>query len=295
MRWPLYQHVIFDFDSTLSGIEGIDVLAERAGVGDKVSELTQRAMDGRTALESVYEKRLSTIQPTRGEIRALKEQYRKHLTEDAQSVVSALHSLGHEVYIVSGGLLEPIVEIGTSLGIPAGNIEAVEIQYDEFSGEWWLAQDGPGDRNQPFLKSNQNVLEKTHGKSSVIERLLEGKRGKSLLVGDGTSDLVASTAVDLFVGYTGVVERERIVKHAPVLLRSRSLAPLIVLSVGISATARLEGGEHQALVRKACKLIDAGALEFNDQQLCECFESAYLKRAGGGSSIFGSGCDKLDI
>lgn len=288
MRWPIYEHVIFDFDSTLSGIEGIDVLAEQAGVGDQVTELTQQAMDGRTALESIYEKRLSTIQPTRGEIKALKEQYRKHLTEDAQGVVSALQEIGHEVYIVSGGLLEPIVEIGAALGIPPGNIQAVEIQYDEFSGEWWLSQGGPGGRNQPFLKSNQTDLEKTHGKSGVIQKLLDGRRGKSLLIGDGTSDLVAGSAVDLFIGYTGIVERDRIVQSAPVLLRSRSLAPVIVMSAGMEAMTRLEGGDHRALVGKARRLIDAGALVFNDQGLGERFGNAYRKMAGNGAEIFDS-------
>ncbi len=272
MRWYTYDHVIFDFDSTLSGIEGIDVLADKAGVGEKVSELTQQAMDGKTELESVYEQRLSTIRPTRGQIRALKEQYRKHLTEDAREVISALHLLGIETYIVSGGLLEPIVEIGTGLGIPAENIKAVEIQYDEFSGEWWLAQNGLNDRDQPFLKSNQTALEKTHGKAGVIEQLLCGKRGRSLLVGDGASDLVAGCAVDLFVGYTGIVERERVVTSAPVLLKSRSLAPVIVLSAGLRAFDGVEDKRFQTLFRKAFELIDAGMLQFNDRNLGERFK-----------------------
>jgi phosphoserine phosphatase len=270
----------------LSGIEGIDVLAERAGVGNEVSELTQQAMDGSTELESVYEKRLSTIQPTRGEIRALKEQYRKHLTEDATAVVAALHSLGHEVYIVSGGLIEPIVEIGTALGIPGENIKAVEIQYDEFSGEWWLAQDALHGRNQPFLKSNQSALEKTHGKAGVIEKLLCEKRGKSMLIGDGTSDLVAGSAVDLFVGYTGIVERERIVNSAPVLLKSRSLAPILLLSAGMQAVQKLEASAQRMLVRKACRLIEEGSVEFNDKKLGERFRRSYRQRSGSGDPIF---------
>ncbi|MCC6606951.1 MAG: phosphoserine phosphatase, partial [Anaerolineae bacterium] len=31
MRWPPYKHVFFDCDSTLTTVEGIDVLAETAG------------------------------------------------------------------------------------------------------------------------------------------------------------------------------------------------------------------------------------------------------------------------
>ena len=286
MRWPLYEHVIFDFDSTLTGIEGIDVLAEQAGVGDEVAALTQQAMDGSTQLESVYEERLTTIQPTRGEIVALKEQYRKHITEDAAEVVGALQALGQEVYIVSGGLIEPIIEVGTALGIPAGHIEAVEIQYDEFSGEWWMAQDGLRGRDKPFLKSNQSALEKTHGKAGVIEKLLRDERGRSLLVGDGTSDLAARSAVDLFIGYTGIVERQRIVENAPVLLRSRSLAPVLILSAGMQLTRKLKAEAHQALVRKACKLIDEDSLAFNDTGLGERFQRAYKAATNTSELIF---------
>lgn len=287
MRSPVYVHVIFDFDSTLSAIEGIDVLAENAGVGDEVSELTRRAMDGLTELESIYERRLSTISPTRGQIKALKEQYRKHLTEDAREAIAALHYLGCETYIVSGGLIEPIVEIGCGLGIPPKNIRAVEIQYDEFSGDWWMAQNVGYGRDQRFLKSNHTALEKTCGKAAVIEKLLEGKRGRSMLVGDGTSDLVARDTVDLFVGYTGVVEREAIVRSAPVLLASASMAPIIVLAGGGLAIERLEGGAHADLICKACRLIDGGALRFNDQDLGKRFLGDYTRAAGTRRSIFG--------
>ena len=286
MRWPTYEHIVFDFDSTLSTIEGIDVLADQAGVGEEVSELTQRAMDGSAKLERVYEKRLAAIRPTRGQIRALKEQYRKHLTEDARALVGALQSLGHEVYIVSGGLIEPIIDIGAALGVPFGNIKAVEIQYDEFSGEWWLAHDGRDGRNQPFLKSNRTALERTHGKAGVITQLLEGRRGRAMLVGDGTSDLVAGPSVDLFVGYTGVVARRKIIEGAPVLLKSRSLAPLLVLSGGARALSGLVGTPHQALVAKACELIEGGALEFNDAALSERFRLAYERERGADGPIF---------
>ena len=46
MRWPPYRHVIFDCDSTLTKVEGIDILAEAAGKGDEVRRLTDAAMNG---------------------------------------------------------------------------------------------------------------------------------------------------------------------------------------------------------------------------------------------------------
>ena len=50
-RYPL---VVFDCDSTLSTIEGVDELALRAGVGDEVARLTTAAMAGEVPLDQVY-------------------------------------------------------------------------------------------------------------------------------------------------------------------------------------------------------------------------------------------------
>ena len=46
MRWPHYEHIFFDCDSTLTAVEGIDVLAESAGKRQRVEMLTQAAMEG---------------------------------------------------------------------------------------------------------------------------------------------------------------------------------------------------------------------------------------------------------
>ena len=53
MRWPPYDHIFFDCDSTLSTIEGIDILAENVGKKDEVEELTKAAMEGQLDLEDV--------------------------------------------------------------------------------------------------------------------------------------------------------------------------------------------------------------------------------------------------
>ena len=58
---PPFDTVVFDCDSTLSAVEGIDELA-----GDhsaEVSELTRRAMDGEVPLDQVYGRRLEMIHP----------------------------------------------------------------------------------------------------------------------------------------------------------------------------------------------------------------------------------------
>jgi len=65
VRWPEFSHVIFDCDSTLSTVEGIDVLAEGLGLSDEVAGMTDAAMAGEIDLSEVYAARLQMLQPSR--------------------------------------------------------------------------------------------------------------------------------------------------------------------------------------------------------------------------------------
>jgi len=135
MRWPHYEHVFFDCDSTLTTIEGIDVLADHAGKKWRVEVLTRAAMDGELDLEEVYGKRLLAVKPTREQIRNIRQAYKRNVVEDAAAVIAALQHLGHKVYIISGGLAEPVEEFGIFLGVPQENIRAVGVAYNQLSGQ----------------------------------------------------------------------------------------------------------------------------------------------------------------
>ncbi|MGI9621577.1 MAG: hypothetical protein ACR2PK_01975, partial [Acidimicrobiales bacterium] len=76
-RWPEFAHVIFDCDSTLSTVEGIDVLAEDLGFDDEVAALTQAAMEGEVELNSVYAQRLRMLKPSKQAIAALRAAYKQ--------------------------------------------------------------------------------------------------------------------------------------------------------------------------------------------------------------------------
>ena len=59
---PPYGTVVFDCDSTLSAIEGVDELAGEKR--DEVEALTRRAMNGELSLDQVYGERLDLILAT---------------------------------------------------------------------------------------------------------------------------------------------------------------------------------------------------------------------------------------
>ena len=268
MRWPLYEHVFFDCDSTLTTIEGIDILAESAGKRWRVEVLTQAAMDGDLDLAEVYERRLRAVKPRQSQIRDIRRAYKQNPVEDAQAVIAALRELGQEVYIISGGLLEPVREFGLYLGVPKENIRAVGVTYNELSGHWWVGGD------QQYLDYEDGALTVSDGKADIVQELLAGKKGRSLLVGDGSSDLLAGSSVNLFVGFGGVVSRRKVREEAPAFINTPSLAPLLAVAAGPAALRQLVNTPFENLSRKAWDLIQTGAISFNDERLKTKFSEA---------------------
>ena len=268
MRWPHYEHIFFDCDSTLTTVEGIDILAESAGKKWRVEVLTKAAMDGDLDLEEVYAKRLQAVKPTRKQILDIRRSYKKNIVEDAYQLIAALQFLGHNVYIISGGLAEPVKEFGVFLGVPEENIRAVGVTYNELSGKWWIGGD------VQYMAYKEGALTVSDGKAEIVRELIGQNNGRSLLIGDGTSDLLAGRAVDLFVGYGGVEKRQRVLEAASVYLHTASLAPLLALAAGPAILRRLQGTAYQALGEKAFSQIQTGALTFQDERLKSKFDQA---------------------
>jgi phosphoserine phosphatase len=275
MRWPPYHHVFFDCDSTLTSVEGIDVLAESAGKGWRVEVLTRAAMDGELDLEEVYSKRLQAVRPTRKQVRAIRQKYKQNVVEDAAAVIAALQALGHQVYIISGGLAEPVREFGLFLGVDPDHIRAVDLRYNALSGRWWENRQEVGEAETSYLQFDEGALTLSDGKAEIVRELIGNQPGRSLLIGDGHSDLLAGRAVDLFVGFGGVVSRESVRAAAPAFIHSTGLAPLLALAVGPALLPELLTTEHAQIAQKAIYHLSEGVITFQDERLSQKFKQAY--------------------
>ena len=212
---PRFRTVLFDCDSTLSAIEGIDELA--VNCREDVEQLTDAAMRGRIPLEEVYGRRLDLVRPTRGAVEALGRTYVARLVPDARETVAALHAAGVDVRILSGGLLPAVLAVADVLGVARDRVDAVGISF---------AADGSYagyDTSSP--------LAATGGKRRAIERW--NVERPAMMVGDGSTDLEARPVVDLFVAFAGIVERPAVVQAADVVVRSNSLAPLLPLALHV--------------------------------------------------------------
>lgn len=232
-----FDFVFFDCDSTLSTIEGIDELARFKGQFGFVSTLTNSAMAGEVPLEAVYRRRLEILAPTPEEVAGLATQYRLNVVADARDVIGALQHAGKEVFIISGGLSGAVRPFGTWLGVPVDHIRAVDI-----------ALAGP----EPAL------LATSDGKRVVVKEMLGDRLGRSMLVGDGASDLAAREVVDLFVGFTGVVEHPRVVAAADALITGDSLAPVLGLALTESEEIALSATVFGRVVEESRTRIEAG-------------------------------------
>lgn len=272
MRWPPYKHIFFDCDSTLTTVEGIDILADMVGKKWRVEVLTNAAMDGKLDLEEVYAKRLHAVRPTRAQIREIRRVYKRNTVEDAKAVIAALHFLGHHVYIISGGLEEPVREFGLYLGVPAERIRAVHVDYNRLAGSWW--QNDGFAASERYLDFEEGALTVSNGKAQIVQELLGSQHGRSLLIGDGISDLLAGQTVNLFVGFGGVITRSRVLSEAPAFIHSASLAPLLAIAAGPAALRQVTGTEHEAVFQKAYNQIAQGVISFNNERLKEKFKQA---------------------
>jgi phosphoserine phosphatase len=217
---PAFASVVIDVDSTLCGIEGIDFLAERrgGGVGTEIAALTDRAMRGEVALESVYGERLTIVRPSATDVSALADEYRETLAPGAQAAIASMRAAGVRLILVSGGVRQAIAPLARALGFPDQDLFAVSISFDSagvYAG---------------FDKSSPLTTQR--GKAEVLRRLLtEGKLMRPVLaVGDGATDVPLREIADRFAAFTGFARRQSVVANADLELASFAELEKAVLS-----------------------------------------------------------------
>lgn len=189
--------VCFDVDSTVLTDEGIDMLAEQAGCGLEVKELTSSAMDGLTLFEDSLQARLNVIRPSL----AMLEKFNKRpttFTPGLQGLVEQLQRRGVDVFLVSGGFRQMIDPVALKLGLdPKHHVVANTLLFDangDFEGF---------DSTEPTSRSG--------GKAKALQQLRERNNfSKIVMVGDGVTDLEARPPADIMIGFGGVVVRPKV-------------------------------------------------------------------------------------
>lgn len=203
-----YRFVFFDVDSTLVTIEGIDVLARG---NPEIVRLTDAAMNGEIPLDEVYGRRLEIIKPTRADIEALGEQYLASIVDGAEETIATLRESGAIVHLVTAGIAQAIMPLAEKMKIRF--VHAVALRFHD-DGSY-----AGFDR--------RSLLARSGGKELVVRAVVSRSKGSSAFVGDGVTDLETKPVVNLFIGFGGVVQRDRVRQNAEVYVTEPTLRAVL--------------------------------------------------------------------
>ncbi|GAM78492.1 phosphoserine phosphatase [Vibrio ishigakensis] len=165
---------LFDMDSTLIEIECIDEIAKLAGVGEEVSEVTERAMQGELDFEQSLRQRVGKLE---GAPDSILEQVRVKLPvmDEAKLLIDGLKSLGWKVALASGGFTYFSDSLKETLGLDYARSNQLEIINGVLTGKVL------GDVVSADTKAE--VLRELRDKYGI-------DKSNSVAVGDGANDLV---------------------------------------------------------------------------------------------------------
>jgi phosphoserine phosphatase len=176
---------VFDMDSTLIEAEVIDELAKAAGVGDKVSEITERAMAGELDFRASFKERLALLKGL--DVNVLDSIGASlRLTEGAETLFAELKRLGYKTAILSGGFTYFAKQLQAKLGIDYVFANELEVIDGKVTGV----------AVEPIVDAQR--------KADLLKELAhkEGLRlEQTIAVGDGANDLPMLAIAGLGVAF----------------------------------------------------------------------------------------------
>ena len=177
--------VIMDVDSTLIENEVINLLADEAGVGGRVSEITAAALRGEIDFEGSLRERVALLEGL-GEDALQRVAQRITVTPGARTFIRTLKRMGMKTAIVSAGFTRFANALAADLGIDYSLSNTLDVKNGKLTGR--LAGefvDGP--RKASFLED----IAAREGFSSA----------QVVAVGDGANDLEMLSVAGLGIAF----------------------------------------------------------------------------------------------
>jgi phosphoserine phosphatase len=176
---------VFDMDSTLIQCEVIDELATRAGVGDRVAAITERAMRGELDFNQSLSERLGLLRGLEADT-ALQIAKNLPYTDGARELMTTLRALGIKTVIISGGF-----------SLFAEHV-AAELAMDEYFANTLEVSDGrlTGVAIPPIVNA-----EYKEAKLREIAASMGISMRQTLAIGDGANDLKMLNAAGIGIAF----------------------------------------------------------------------------------------------
>ena len=197
--------LVMDVDGTLIRQEGIDLLAQVAGVGEKVAKITAQAMNGKLDFATSLEARVALLKGLETSIfPKILEQI--EVTLGADRLITELHQRGYKVGFVSGGFHEVIDPIARSLGIDLVRANRLQTSDGRLTGEVL------GEIVSPEMKK-ESLL--------IWARENHVPRSQTFAMGDGANDLLMIETAGIGIAF---MAKPIVAEHAPYRIEKRDLS-----------------------------------------------------------------------
>ena len=177
--------ICFDMDSTLIKTEVIDELAEKAGVGDKVRAITERAMRGEIDFKESFTERVALL---KGLDESVMREIAENLpiTEGVERLMRVLKRAGYKIAILSGGFTYFGNYLKHKFNIDYVYANELEIVDGKLTGRY-VGEIVDGHRKAELLK--------------LIAQVENVDIAQTIAVGDGANDLPMITIAGLGIAF----------------------------------------------------------------------------------------------
>ena len=177
--------ICFDMDSTLIETEVIDELAIRAGVGDQVKAITERAMRGEIDFCESFKERVALL---KGLDESVMRDIAEHLpiTEGVERLMFVLKRYGYKIAILSGGFTYFGNYLKEKFGIDYVYANQLEIVDGKLTGRY-LGDIVDGKRKAELLR--------------LLAQVENVDIAQTIAVGDGANDLPMLSTAGLGIAF----------------------------------------------------------------------------------------------
>lgn len=202
------RNYVFDFDSTLTSVEALDVLAEitlknnpnKEVIIQEIIDITNLGIDGDISFTESLEKRISLLQAKKSDLPLLIKELKKKVSPSIERNKEFFEKYANSIYVISAGFKEFIIPIVAEYNISADSVFANTFEFDA---------------NENIVGfDTKNPLSKHNGKIQCLRDL--NLKGEIQVIGDGYSDYVTREAgiAHKFFAYTENVSRDKTTQNA---------------------------------------------------------------------------------
>ena len=178
--------ICFDMDSMLIQTECTDELAMRAGVGDKVKEITERAMRGEIDFKESFKERVALLKGL--DVSVMKDIAENlPITEGVDRLMEVLKRYGYKIAILSGGF--------TYFG---------EYLQRKYGIDYMYANELEVDENGKLTGNYVGEIVDGHRKAELLKLIAQVEKvnlAQTIAVGDGANDLPMISEAGLGIAF----------------------------------------------------------------------------------------------